>query len=88
LILTVNGHYPPGNYTILFDGEGKISVNSPTYKPDVVEEAPGRLVVALDPARSRGAIVSVVISETNPANHIRNIRVLLPGHESELQGLK
>jgi len=67
------GHYPAGEYTVLYDGKGKIEFwNQVT----VVSREPGRMVIRVDP--SRGGFF-LRIRETDPGDHIRNIRVILPG---------
>jgi len=73
LLCTIDGgNYPSGIYTVLYDGEGEIRMNNAR----VVERHPGRLLVEVD--SSRGAFF-LQIRRTNPQNHIRNIRVIMPG---------
>lgn len=69
------GHYPSGQYTILYEGEGTIKINGAR----VISEAPGKLVVDVD--SKRGAIF-LQLRKTNPENYVRNIRVIMPGFES------
>jgi len=70
-----NGHYPAGDYTVLYEGEGKLDVwNAAT----VVSREPGRMVIRVDPARG-GFFLRLMA--TNPANYVRNIRVIMPGFE-------
>jgi len=68
------GHYPGGEYVILYDGEGKLEAsNAP-----VVSRSAGRVVGRIDPARGP---FHIKLTETNPANYVRNIRVIMPGFE-------
>jgi hypothetical protein len=67
--------YPAGEYVCLYDGEGKIAFNNIKR---VVSSEKGRIV--FEPAPERGGFF-LQLHETNPANPIRNIRVLLPGTE-------
>lgn len=69
------GHYPSGDYTVLYDGVGKITLNGDV---SVVSEAPGRIVVKVDSSRNG---FYIAVRETDPANYIKNIRVIMPGFE-------
>ncbi len=71
------GHYPSGDYTVLFDGEGKIAFNGGGAQ--VVSTAPGRMVVRID--ASKGGFFLRVL-ETRPENYVRHIRVIMPGFEA------
>lgn len=67
--------YPGGIYTCLYDGQGKIAF---AYGTQVVEERPGRIRVNVKPEQN---LLSLRITETNPTDPVRNIRVILPGFE-------
>lgn len=72
-------HYPAGKYIVLYDGEGEIEYHGAASNRLVSGESrPGRHIVALDPKRSKNGL-ALVLTRTNPANPIRNIRVLMPG---------
>ncbi len=76
IIYQDNTHYPVGEYTILYDGEGELSYNGVTYLDD--KSAPGRHIVQLD----AGAHFHLQIRKTDPnntGNYLRNIRILVPG---------
>jgi hypothetical protein len=68
------GHTPPGLYTILYEGQGRLELWGGEL--EVKSDRPGRMQVQLqknsDPFYLR-------VRETKPGNHLRNIRVLLPG---------
>ncbi len=68
--------YPGGTYTVLYDGDGDLRFWNAAR---VVRSEPGRIQIEVDP--SRGAIF-LQIRRTNPNNHVRNIRVIMPGFES------
>ena len=70
------GHYPGGDYTVLYDGEGTLECAMAAV--EVVSRSPGRLVVRVEPARGRDP---VRLLATDPDDHVRNIRVLMPGFE-------
>jgi hypothetical protein len=69
-------HFPQGEYTVLYDGEGLIQFGLNTA--DIISQEAGRMVIA--PNGNGGLYLE--IRETNPANPIRNIRVIMPGFES------
>jgi len=75
LMLTFRGHKPPGEYVLLYDGEGEIAFRG----GKVTSSAPGRIALALD--RDSGGVF-LSIRSLNPQNHPRNLRFLLPGHEA------
>jgi hypothetical protein len=75
LVLTIEGgHYPTGEYVVLYDGAGRLEF---TGTRRVVSRAPGRIVVEPNPSGG----FTIQIRETDPANHLRNVRVLMPGSE-------
>ncbi|MBE3123314.1 MAG: hypothetical protein IMZ65_00750 [Planctomycetes bacterium] len=67
------GHYPSGDYTVLYDGEGTIEFNSPAK---IVSREAGKIVVTID--SSRGGFF-LKLAASNPQNYVRNIRVIMPG---------
>jgi hypothetical protein len=75
-LLNVQGHFPKGRYTLLFDGDGTLSFPSGAT---VVSRATGRWEVDV-PVSSTGVFLRE--SATNDANPIRNIRLIMPGYES------
>ena len=73
-ILT-GGHAPAGDYACLYEGEGEIRFGANSR---IISKAPGRIVVHIEGLQA-GTFLS--IHKTNPANPVRNIRVLMPGFE-------
>jgi len=70
------GHYPSGDYTVLYDGNGKLEAwGAATVKAS----SPGKLVLAVDSARGS---IFLRLRETDAANPVRNIRCILPGFEA------
>jgi hypothetical protein len=67
--------YPVGVYTCLYEGKGKIQF---AYRTKVVEESPGRIRVQVG---SDQDLLTLRITETDPADPVRNIRFVLPGFE-------
>jgi hypothetical protein len=70
------GHYPSGEWTVLWEGEGRIELS----KGKVVSSAPGKLVVNID---AKGGGFFLCLRETKPENYVRHIRVLMPGFTAE-----
>ncbi|OAI53148.1 hypothetical protein AYO47_00990 [Planctomyces sp. SCGC AG-212-M04] len=81
VLLTVNGHYPHGKYTVLYDGKGTLE---PAQAGKLVERAPGRLIVDVDP-KNGGDSFFLRLKETDPADPVKNIRVLMPGVSEEAE---
>jgi len=69
--------YPLGQYTLLYDGEGTIQFD--LGSATILSQTPGRMVVNV-PAGQNG--IYLMITQTNPANPISNIRFIMPGFES------
>jgi len=78
LILT-GGHAPLGDYVCLYEGEGEIKFGA---KSKVLSTSAGRIVVHIDGSKEA---TFLSIRKTNPANPVRNIRVLMPGFEKTYQ---
>lgn len=71
-----NQHYAPGEYTILYEGEGQMRYFGVTHLPE--KSSPGKDVVRLD----ADSFFHLRILQTDPNNngeYLRNIRVLSPG---------
>ncbi len=75
VLTEANGHAPAGDYVCLYEGAGAIEF---TQNSRIVSRAPGRIVVNLDTARG-GTFLS--LRATDPTNHVRNIRLIMPGFE-------
>ena len=74
LLCTIpGGHYPGGTYTVLYDGEGRLEFAGAAQ---LVSAGRGRLLIRVTPAKG-GFFLR--LTATNPRNHVRNIRVLMPG---------
>jgi len=70
------GTVPEGLYTVLYDGEGIL-----TYSDDakLVFREKGKDIIKITAGSDREFRVKLIIKHSNPANYLRNIRVLLPG---------
>jgi len=67
---------PTGIYTVLYEGEGalKYGVNA-----RLIKRIPGKDFIEIKPGKNKKISASLIITQTNPANYIRNIRILMPG---------
>ncbi|MDW8026590.1 MAG: hypothetical protein RMK18_12115 [Armatimonadota bacterium] len=73
LMCTIDGgHYPSGEYTVVYDGEGEIDFWNAAK---VVRREKGKIVINVD--SSKGAIFLRLL-RTNPQNYVRNIQVIMP----------
>jgi len=66
-------HYPVGDYTVLYDGEGKLGFSGDAK---AAPEEPGKIVIKVG---GSGGGFFLRITETNPEKPVRNIRVIMPG---------
>jgi hypothetical protein len=85
---TVNGAYPGGDYILLYDGEGDLSVGddavaigTPTLSGNTT-----RQIVRVTPRKDNPATatredngIALGLTTTNPSNYVRNIRLIMPG---------
>lgn len=67
--------YPSGDYVVLYDGEGELTSSA----GQMIKSGLGRLILKVD-AKKDSFLIDII--KTNPQNHLRNIRVILPGFES------
>ena len=67
----------PGRYVLLYDGEGDIDF--PASPLQVAGRAPGRIELDVEAGKDRA--IFVAITRSSRLNHVRNIRLILPGFE-------
>lgn len=70
-------HFPQGPWTLLYEGEGEITLWPQTNK--ILSQEPGKIVFE---ATGDQRQVWVHINSTKPENYIRNIHILWPGTET------
>jgi hypothetical protein len=76
LVLTdIGSHAPPGIYTVLYKGTGKLEFVGSDARP--VKTAPGRIELRVPPTSG----FTVRLAETDPNNYLRELRIIRPGHE-------
>lgn len=67
--------FPAGVYTCLYDGDGDLTF---TGDANVIDRGAGRMKVEIRP---KDGSAFARITRTNPADPLRNIRLVMPGHE-------
>ncbi|PID45219.1 MAG: hypothetical protein CSB47_09565 [Proteobacteria bacterium] len=70
------GTVPDGQYTVLYDGEGKIDYGNDAR---LVSRDVGKDLIQIKVGKDRILNASLIIKQLNKKNPLRNIRVLLPG---------
>ncbi len=71
------GAYPTGTYTVTFDGDGELDFEFDASNVQLVST--GRMTFQVNSASSSGILMR--ISRSNPSDHVRNIKVWMPGYE-------
>lgn len=79
-VMMTGSQFPSGQYTLLYDGEGKLGFGFDNAK--IISQSPGRMTVEVKPDQTG---VFLRLLETNPNNPIRNIRFIMPGFENTYQ---
>ncbi len=74
-----SGHYPAGEYTLLFDGTGEVSINFDASGIFTDSENPNHFTV-VTPTFNSGILVSIL--KSSKEDPIKNIRVIMPGYEN------
>lgn len=69
--------WPAGTYTFLYDGEGELDFWGDAA---IISQQPGIILVNVTPGMAN--IIQLRINSSNPANHLRNMRFLMPGTEN------
>ncbi|MCB1621563.1 MAG: hypothetical protein KDI44_12605 [Thiothrix sp.] len=67
---------PAGNYTVLYNGQGKIQYGGDAR---LVQSQPGHDIISLQPGPDNKYDATLRIMESSPNNYIRDIRILPPG---------
>lgn len=71
----ISGRYPGGRYVVLWDGDGDLQVG---HDAVLVRRSGNRIEADVSP---RDGIMLRIV-RTNPSNPVRNVRVVMPGHEA------
>lgn len=70
------GALPDGDYTVLYDGEGELAYR---YDAVLLQHQAGRDTIRLNAGNNGRMDASLLIVQSNPANYLRNIRILPSG---------
>ncbi len=70
--------WPEGNYTLLYDGDGDFVLSGDLT---TVSQEPGRIILQFTPPENEEGQFVLQITRSDVNNHIRNIRLLMPGAE-------
>ncbi len=73
----IDGHYPRGKYTCLFDGKGEIEFAAAASGKLV---APNKYAVNVEPKKG---FISLRLRKTDPKNPVRNIRLIREDSENK-----
>lgn len=76
---SLEGHYPGGTYTCRYDGTGTILFGADAA---IQSQSPGEILVTVTPGLTVNGVMLRIMA-TDPADPIRNIRLLMPGFETE-----
>jgi hypothetical protein len=75
----IDGHYPAGEYDVFYDGVGTILYGNDA---SLIQRLPGHDRIWVSPSDNG---IHLKITEGQAGNHVRNIRVILPGFEQSYQ---
>jgi hypothetical protein len=79
-VLQKNGkHYPTGKYTLMWDGKGKIRITNCDKEYLFTESDDNVQTIPIEELCTDA--ISLTILSTDPADHIRNFRLFLPGYD-------
>jgi hypothetical protein len=67
---------PEGLYTVLYQGKGKIVYG---HNAHLVKRLAGKDIISISAKNKRELNATLVIKSTNPRDHLRNIRIIMPG---------
>ena len=67
-----------GVYTLFYDGEGEIEFGR---DGEIIAKQPGQMSIRITPS-TKDSFLEMKILRSKRGNHIRNIRLIMPGHES------
>ena len=74
MMVDQGSNYLGGRYTVLYDGEGELFFD---WDARIIDAEPGRMELWVTPEIG----IHLTIRQTDPANYLRNIRVIMRGFE-------
>jgi hypothetical protein len=78
MLRATGGHYPGGVYTLLFEGDGDVQLGFDA-EPITVTHGGSGVMSRVFTVKPTSEGIQVRIVRSNPNNHVRNIRVFMPG---------
>ena len=70
------GNIPDGNYIVLYDGSGTLKYGNDAK---LISKTPGREVISIKAGADKEIRATLLITQTDTRNPIKNIRILMPG---------
>ena len=74
--------FPEGEYTLLWEGDGDFNL---VGELSIVSSEPNRMVVDVQRNTEGTGLIEIQILRSNPEDHVRNIRFIMPGYEDSYQ---
>jgi hypothetical protein len=78
------GHYPAGQYTLIYDGKGALDVGGDGVS--VMSAEPGRILLQVQPTGGPNNGIRIRETSVDPSAPIKNIHLFLPGFTAEPKG--
>lgn len=79
MLREIGGHYPGGVYTCFYEGKGALEFG---MDAKLLESQPGQASLLVTPSQ---AGIFFKINQSDPADPIRNVRLVMPGFESSYE---
>jgi hypothetical protein len=80
---TPNGHYPAGQYVVLYDGQGTLTYG---FDASLVSRSAGRDIINVATPSTAGIDLRITVTDPNhTGNYIRNIRVVKAENEAAIK---
>ena len=73
MLREIGDRYPGGQYIVRYNGEGVLKF---AFAAKVISQKPGEMVIDVVP---HDGGIHVSIEQTNPANYLRDIEIIMPG---------
>ncbi len=73
MLREIGGRYPGGRYRVRYNGEGRLKFH---FSARVLSQKAGEIMLQVTPDN---AGIYLTIEATNPANHLRDIEIIMPG---------
>jgi hypothetical protein len=78
----IGSHFPAGTYVVLFEGDGAVEVLFPGGRATTTGTGSGTARGTLNVTAPSGDGFTIRITRSNATNHVRNLRIIMPGFEA------